>query len=132
MTEEPEPAIGCIAEVWLLWLGAGGLCACAFLRVYRSHSVLIRHNGFMWSVLLQLAVVLVPFLIPPTFFTVRTDLVAFDQDTLECERQSEGSEAFALGVIVILAVCTAALTCRLPRVRFQVQYHSNGLSRVVC
>lgn len=128
LTAESEPAIGCNTEAWLLWLGAGGLFACAFLRVYRSHSVVIRQNAVMWPVLLQLALTLVPFVFPPAFFSLRTSLITFDEETQECERQSDGPEAFALGVMVFLAVLTTALTSRLQKVRFQVLRSYNEVS----
>lgn len=120
MTDESEPAIGCIAEEWLLWLGSGGLFAAAFLRVYRSHDVLVRRNGFMWSLKLQIAVVMAPFLFPPVFFAGTTSLLTFDADSQECEPQIAGPEVFALAGMVFLAVLTTALTYRLQAVRFQV------------
>lgn len=119
LAEDPQPMIGCNAEAFLLWFGAGGLVACAFLRVYRSHRVLILHNAGMWPVLLQLTVLLLPFLFPLAFFALRPMVI--DDDTEECERQSEEPEAFAFGGLVFLAVLTTVLTCRLEAVRFQVQ-----------
>ncbi|CAM9222598.1 unnamed protein product, partial [Hapterophycus canaliculatus] len=95
------------------------LFACAFLRVYRNHKVLIRHNSVMWPVPLQLGVVLLPFLLAPTILTARAGLLVFEEDTQECERMSEKPEAFALGVIVVLTAATVALTRRLWAVRFQ-------------
>lgn len=121
LTEESEPMMGCNPEAFLLWSGAGGVCVCAFLRVYRNHSVLIRHNAAMWPILLQLAVLLVLIFFPPAFFAVRTNLMVFDEDTLECERRSEEPEAFVLGGMVFLAVLTSILTSRLQAVRFQVR-----------
>lgn len=131
MTEETEPAIGCVGEEWLLWLGVGGLFASAFLRVYRSHDVLVRHNGFMWPETLQIAVVMAPFLFPPLFFSGATSQLTFDGDSQECEPQNTGPEGFAFAVMVVLAVLTTAFTYRLQVVRFQVQRNMTGSKRFV-
>eukprot|EP00752_Nemacystus_decipiens_P005672 g5133.t1 len=119
MTDAPGPPVGCIEEAWLLWSGVGGFFACAFLRVYRCHNVLVLTDGFMCPVLLQLAALLLPFLVPPAFFVTHTGEVAFDEDTHECERQSDKPELFAFGVTVVLVAATAALTCSLRWVKLQ-------------
>lgn len=120
VADASEAPVGCNAEAWLLWSGVGGFFACTFLRVYRYHNVLVLHNGFMWPVPLQLAILSLPFLLPPAFFTLHTGVVAFDEDTQECERQSEKPEAFAFGAMAVLAAATAALTFSLRGTRLQV------------
>lgn len=120
LMEDAEPPVGCTTEAWLLWAGIGGLVACVFLRVYRCHSVLVRQDGFMWPSLLQFAIVMTPFLVPPTFTSVHPDTVAFDEDTQECERRSETPEAFAVGVAYVLAIAMIVLTIRLREVKLQV------------
>lgn len=120
VTEEPGSPLGCDAEAWLLWSAVGGLFACSFLRVYRYHNVLVLHNGFMWPVSLQLVVLLAPFLVPPAFFATHTDDVAFDEDTHECERQSDTPEAFGYGAMVVLAAVTPALAYSLRGAKMQV------------
>ncbi len=120
LTEDEEPPVGCTTEAWLLWVGIGGLVACVFLRVYRCHSVLVLQDGFMWPVLLQFALVMTLFLVPPTFASVHPSNVEFDEDTHECERQSEMPEAFAVGVAYVLAIVMVTLTVRLRAVKLQV------------
>lgn len=115
-----EPLAGCNAEAWLLWSGAGLFFACSFLRVYRYHNVLVLHDGVMCPVLLQLATVVSPFLVPPAYFLTHAGFVAFDQDTQECERQSDGPEAFAFGFMVVLVAATVALTYSLRGIEPQV------------
>lgn len=104
----------------MLWLGAGGMFACAFIRVYRSHSVLLWHNGFMWPVPLQLGITIMPFVLTPAALISGAGSLVFDEETHECERNSEMPEAIAVGFMALLATATAALTCRLQAVRFQV------------
>lgn len=121
-----ETPVGCSMEPWLLWSGVGGFFACSFLQVYRYHNVLVLHNGFMWPVSLQLAALMLPFLSVPVLFAVNTGVVAFDEDTLECERESEKPEAFAFGSMVVLAAATAALTLSLQDTKTQVQHVSRA------
>lgn len=45
--------LGCNLEVLLLWLGLGALFSCAFIRVYRYHNILVKCDGSMWPVPLQ-------------------------------------------------------------------------------
>ncbi|CAB1111557.1 unnamed protein product [Ectocarpus sp. CCAP 1310/34] len=118
-TEESKRPVGCATETWMLWLGAGGMFACAFLRVYRSHSVLLWHNGFMWPVPLQLGITIMPFVLTPAALNSGADALVFDEETNECERDSEMPEAIVVGFMALLAAATAALTCRLQAVRFQ-------------
>lgn len=120
MTDASGPPIGCNEEAWLLWSGVGLFFACSFLRVYRHHNVLVLNDGFMCPVLLQLAALLLPFLVPPAYFATHTGDVAFEQDTQECERQSDKPEAFAFGVMVVLVTATVALTYSLRGVKLQV------------
>lgn len=119
-TEESKRPVGCVTEMWILWLGAAGMFASAFLRVYRSHSVLLWHNGFMWPVPVQLGITMMPFVLTPVSLTSGAGSLVFDEETNECERDSEMPEAIAVGFIALLAAATAALTCRLQAVRFQV------------
>ncbi|CAN0500947.1 unnamed protein product, partial [Ectocarpus sp. 12 AP-2014] len=118
-TEESKRLVGCATETWMLWLGAGGMIACAFLRVYRSHSVLLWHNGFMWPVPLQLGITIMPFVLTPAALTSGANALVLDEETNECERDSEMPEAIAVGFMALLAAATAALACRLQAVRFQ-------------
>lgn len=120
LTNASEAPLGCNVEAWLLWSGVGGFFACAFLRVYRYHNVLVLHDGRMCPLPLQLATLLLPFLVPPAFFTGHTGAVAFDQDTQECERQPNKSETFAFGIMVVMASATVALACSLRRTKLQV------------
>ncbi|CAM9524273.1 unnamed protein product [Ectocarpus sp. 12 AP-2014] len=99
---------------------------CAFLRVYRSHSVLLWHNGFMWSVPLQLGITIMPFVLTPAALNSGADALVFDEETNECERDSEMPEAIAVGFMALLAAATAALTCRLQAVRFQAPEESSA------
>lgn len=129
LTEAAEPPFGCIMEAWVLWTGLAGLLACVFLRVYRNHSVLVRHDGFMWALPLQLATLMIPFLVPPVFITVNANTtVAFDEDTQECERQSDTLEAFTIAAVSILTIAVVALTFRLRAVKLQVRRCSNFFS----
>lgn len=120
LTAKPDHPISCSGEAWLLWLSGGAFFACAFLRVYRNHKVLVRHNSAMWPVPLQLSCMVLPFLLPPAILTAHPSLSAFEEDTQECERRSDPPEAFALGVLVVLVAGTVALTYNLREVRFQV------------
>lgn len=119
LSAKPDPPISCTGDAWLLWSGTGALLAFAFLRVYRSHKVLIRHNSVMWPVSLQLGLVLLPFLFPPAFLTARPDLLESEEDTQECERHSEVPEAFAL-------------TFCLRAVRFQVRQTFSSAKVIKC
>lgn len=47
--------IGCAGVAWLVWIGLGALFSTAFLRVYRYHDVLVKHNGLMWPVVPQVS-----------------------------------------------------------------------------
>ncbi|CAM9127306.1 unnamed protein product [Ectocarpus sp. 6 AP-2014] len=100
--------------------------ACAFLRVYRSHSVLIWHNGFMWPVPLQLGITIMPFVVTPTALISGAEALVFDEETNECERDSEMPEAIAVGFMALLAAATGALTYRLQAVRFQAPEEFNA------
>ena len=44
---------GCGVEACFTWLAFGALFSCGFLRVYRYHDVLVRHNGIMLGIPLQ-------------------------------------------------------------------------------
>ncbi|CAM9358018.1 unnamed protein product [Ectocarpus fasciculatus] len=110
----------------MLWLGAGAIFGCAFLRVYRSHSVLLRHNGVMWPVLLQLGITIMPLVLTPVALTSGAGSLVIDEETNECERDSEMPEAIAVGFIALLAAATAALTCRLQAVRSQAPEESSA------
>ena len=132
VTDASAPLIGCNKEAWLLWSGVGGFFACSFLRVYRYHNVLVLIDGFMSPVLLQLATLLLPFLVPPAYFVAHKGECTFDQDTQECERHSDRPEQFAFGVMVVLVAATLALTCSLRGVKLQVPIPPFSMKIVLC
>lgn len=45
--------MGCQAKVILTWLSLGALSSCGFLRVYRYHDILVKHDGVMWPITWQ-------------------------------------------------------------------------------
>lgn len=69
----------------------------------------------------QLLTLLVPLLLLPLVtFLARPSLLVFDSVTQECQPRSDVPEAFALGVMVLMAAAAGVLTYRLRKARLQV------------
>ncbi|CAM9128093.1 unnamed protein product [Ectocarpus sp. 6 AP-2014] len=110
---------GCLARVSL-----GALFSCGVVRVYRYHNVLVSHSGVMLPVTVQVATLLLPFLIGPVMVLARgSDATpTFDTTAGECLETWPLPGISEWAAAGILAATALALAFRLRVVRSQAPH----------
>ncbi|CAB1117007.1 unnamed protein product [Ectocarpus sp. CCAP 1310/34] len=110
--------------VSLAMFSLGALFSCGVVRVYRYHNVLVRHSGVMLPVTVQVATLLLPFLIGPAMVLARADdaTPTFDSTAGECLETWQPPDISEWVAAGILAAVALALAFRLRIVRSQAPH----------
>ncbi|CAM9943004.1 unnamed protein product, partial [Ectocarpus fasciculatus] len=116
--------VGCTTGVCLAWVSVGALFSCGAVRVYRYHNVLVRHSGVMLPVTVQVATLVLPFLIGPAMILARSGdaTPTFDTAAGECLESWPLPGISEWVVAGTLAATALALAFRLRVVRTQAPH----------
>ncbi|CAM9598675.1 unnamed protein product, partial [Ectocarpus fasciculatus] len=103
----------CGVEALLTSLGMALLVFPACVRVYRNYRVLVRHSASMWTSMVQLQLVSLPFLVPAITYTLDPSLTEFEDYRNRCF----GNSGINLTVFAYMAATVSVGTALVARMK---------------